>query len=65
MCLQNNCDQQNFGHSSWSEENFDTHQLQQWKDEIMVWNPDEWRGIKAIGLSPDIIWTPDVILSNS
>ena len=31
----------------------------------MVWNPDEWKGILAIGLSPDKIWTPDVIFSNS
>ena len=39
--------------------------VQQWRDEIMMWNPDEWKGIVAIGLSPDKIWTPDVIFSNS
>ncbi len=38
---------------------------QQWQDDIMVWDPDKWGGIDIIGMSPDHIWTPDVILSNS
>ncbi|XP_034167310.1 5-hydroxytryptamine receptor 3B [Pangasianodon hypophthalmus] len=34
-----------------------------WKDEFLVWDPEEFDGITEISLSSDAIWVPDVIIS--
>uniref|UniRef100_A0A3P8QRG9 5-hydroxytryptamine (serotonin) receptor 3B n=1 Tax=Astatotilapia calliptera TaxID=8154 RepID=A0A3P8QRG9_ASTCA len=36
---------------------------QVWTDEFLVWDPDEFEGIKEISLSSEAIWIPDVIIS--
>ncbi|XP_026989972.2 5-hydroxytryptamine receptor 3B [Tachysurus fulvidraco] len=36
---------------------------QVWKDEFLVWDPEEFDGITEISLSSDAIWVPDVIIS--
>ncbi|XP_028322344.1 5-hydroxytryptamine receptor 3B [Gouania willdenowi] len=36
---------------------------QLWKDEFLVWDPEEFDGINEISLSSDAIWIPDVIVS--
>ncbi|XP_069565690.1 5-hydroxytryptamine receptor 3B-like [Brachyistius frenatus] len=34
-----------------------------WRDEFLVWDPEEFDGINEISLSSDAIWIPDVIVS--
>ncbi|XP_030638859.1 5-hydroxytryptamine receptor 3B [Chanos chanos] len=34
-----------------------------WKDEFLVWDPEEFEGVTEISLSSDAIWVPDVIIS--
>ncbi|KAL7853893.1 hypothetical protein AOLI_G00207370 [Acnodon oligacanthus] len=34
-----------------------------WKDEFLMWDPEEFDGITEISLSSDAIWVPDVIIS--
>lgn len=34
-----------------------------WRDEFLVWDPEEFDGINEISLSSDAIWVPDVIVS--
>uniref|UniRef100_A0A4W4EB64 5-hydroxytryptamine (serotonin) receptor 3B n=1 Tax=Electrophorus electricus TaxID=8005 RepID=A0A4W4EB64_ELEEL len=34
-----------------------------WKDEFLVWDPEEFDGITEISLSSDAIWVPDIIIS--
>ncbi|XP_041864189.1 5-hydroxytryptamine receptor 3B [Melanotaenia boesemani] len=36
---------------------------QLWRDEFLVWDPEEFDGINEISLSSDAIWVPDVIVS--
>lgn len=39
--------------------------FQIWTDEFLVWDPEEFDGIKEISLSSDAIWIPDVIVSET
>nr|XP_015817540.2 5-hydroxytryptamine receptor 3B [Nothobranchius furzeri] len=34
-----------------------------WRDEFLVWDPEEFDGINEISLPSDAIWVPDVIVS--
>ncbi|KAM6907627.1 5-hydroxytryptamine receptor 3B [Xenentodon cancila] len=34
-----------------------------WRDEFLVWDPEEFDGINEISLSSDAIWVPDIIVS--
>ncbi|XP_068457041.1 5-hydroxytryptamine receptor 3B-like [Clinocottus analis] len=34
-----------------------------WTDEFLVWDPEEFDGINEISMSSDVIWIPDVIIS--
>ncbi|XP_072231615.1 5-hydroxytryptamine receptor 3B-like [Leuresthes tenuis] len=34
-----------------------------WRDEFLVWDPEEFDGINELSLSSDAIWVPDVIVS--
>ncbi|MGH0166599.1 UNVERIFIED_CONTAM: hypothetical protein FKN15_063282 [Acipenser sinensis] len=34
-----------------------------WNDEFLVWDPAEFDGINEISLSFDVIWVPDIIIS--
>ncbi|XP_023818524.2 5-hydroxytryptamine receptor 3B [Oryzias latipes] len=36
---------------------------QMWRDEFLVWDPEEFDGINEISLSSDALWVPDVIVS--
>lgn len=36
-----------------------------WKDEYLMWKPEEWGGVKDIRIPIDDIWRPDIILYNS
>ncbi|XP_029957254.1 5-hydroxytryptamine receptor 3B [Salarias fasciatus] len=36
---------------------------QVWRDEFLVWDPEEFDGINEISLSSDAIWIPDVIVT--
>ncbi|XP_031563430.1 neuronal acetylcholine receptor subunit alpha-9-like isoform X2 [Actinia tenebrosa] len=38
---------------------------QNWTNEIMAWNPDDFDGIKSISLEASDIWLPDTILYNN
>ena len=35
-----------------------------WKDEYMVWNPDDYGGLNETRVLPEQIWTPDILLYN-
>lgn len=36
-----------------------------WEDKRLSWNPDDFGGIKATRVYPDLVWTPGVILYNT
>ncbi|KAH7731182.1 CRE-ACR-17 protein [Aphelenchoides avenae] len=36
-----------------------------WNDEFLVWNPDEFDGIKEIHVPADMIWRPDLLVYNN
>ena len=36
-----------------------------WKDEFLVWDPNEWDGVQDFRLPIDQIWKPDILLYNS
>uniref|UniRef100_A0A0K0F618 Neuronal acetylcholine receptor subunit eat-2 (inferred by orthology to a C. elegans protein) n=1 Tax=Strongyloides venezuelensis TaxID=75913 RepID=A0A0K0F618_STRVS len=36
-----------------------------WSDYKLIWDPDEYGGIKTIQLPPDSVWRPDILLFNS
>ena len=38
--------------------------LQLWMDELMVWDPDKYYGIKQLRIPVSKIWLPDLILVN-
>ncbi|KAI1722194.1 neurotransmitter-gated ion-channel ligand binding domain-containing protein [Ditylenchus destructor] len=38
---------------------------QEWKDELLQWNPEDFNGIKSLRVPCDLIWTPDIVLYNS
>ncbi|MCP9260160.1 hypothetical protein DINM_003342 [Dirofilaria immitis] len=37
---------------------------QEWKDELLVWDPKEFDGIESIRVPCDLIWLPDIVLYN-
>ncbi|KAK2144516.1 hypothetical protein LSH36_749g01013 [Paralvinella palmiformis] len=39
--------------------------LQQWRDEYLTWLPDQYDGIEAIRIEPNLIWIPDITLYNT
>ncbi|XP_063711538.1 neuronal acetylcholine receptor subunit alpha-2-like [Symsagittifera roscoffensis] len=38
---------------------------QEWYDEYMQWNPEDFGGITNTGVSPDRIWKPEIVLYNN
>ncbi len=38
---------------------------QQWTDEILTWDPEEFGGITDLRLPPYVTWTPDIVLYNT
>lgn len=42
-----------------------THSKQSWTDYRLIWNPEEYEGIKSIVVTEDDIWLPDIALFNS
>ncbi|MEQ2221900.1 hypothetical protein ILYODFUR_020396 [Ilyodon furcidens] len=34
-----------------------------WKDEFLVWDPEDFDGITELSLSSDAIWVPDIIVA--
>ncbi|KAM3721114.1 Neuronal acetylcholine receptor [Dirofilaria immitis] len=38
---------------------------QEWKDELLVWDPKEFDGIESIRVPCDLIWLPDIVLYNN
>ena len=36
-----------------------------WRDERMVWDPEEYDGIESINFAQDDVWIPTILLSNS
>ena len=33
-----------------------------WKDEYLVWNPDDYNGLQEIFIIPSDVWTPRLVL---
>jgi len=38
--------------------------VQFWQDEFLVWNPEDYDGIRWVSMPPSYIWTPDIELYN-
>ena len=38
--------------------------MQEWQDEQLQWDPDEFNGISILRLPCDSIWLPDIVLYN-
>uniref|UniRef100_F1KVU9 Neuronal acetylcholine receptor subunit alpha-10 n=1 Tax=Ascaris suum TaxID=6253 RepID=F1KVU9_ASCSU len=38
---------------------------QEWKDELLRWDPKEFGGIQSIRIPCDLIWLPDIVLYNN
>ena len=38
---------------------------QRWYDPRLVWNPNDYGGLKTIKVKPSSVWTPDIVLYNS
>ncbi|KAK0422424.1 hypothetical protein QR680_007564 [Steinernema hermaphroditum] len=38
---------------------------QEWKDELLRWDPKEFGGIESIRIPCDLIWLPDIVLYNN
>uniref|UniRef100_A0A915ELA1 Uncharacterized protein n=1 Tax=Ditylenchus dipsaci TaxID=166011 RepID=A0A915ELA1_9BILA len=38
---------------------------QEWKDELLMWDPADFNGIKSLRVPCDLIWIPDIVLYNS
>ena len=38
--------------------------LKSWKDEFLIWNPEDFDGIRHLTVSPDTLWVPDVYFFN-
>lgn len=36
-----------------------------WKNEFMIWNPEDWNGIEYIPVHSESVWAPDIILKNN
>lgn len=39
--------------------------LQRWKDDYLIWNPDDYGGVVSVKMSYEKIWIPDVMLYNT
>ncbi|VDN01622.1 unnamed protein product [Thelazia callipaeda] len=39
--------------------------IQEWKDELLVWDPEQFDGIKSIRVPCNLIWLPDIVLYNN
>ncbi|VDK56680.1 unnamed protein product, partial [Gongylonema pulchrum] len=39
--------------------------VQEWKDELLVWDPKEFGGIESMRVPCDLIWLPDIVLYNN
>uniref|UniRef100_A0A914DDF4 Neurotransmitter-gated ion-channel ligand-binding domain-containing protein n=1 Tax=Acrobeloides nanus TaxID=290746 RepID=A0A914DDF4_9BILA len=37
---------------------------QEWKDELLRWDPKEFGGIESLRIPCDLIWLPDLVLYN-
>lgn len=37
---------------------------QEWRDELLQWNPDDFNGITSIRIPCDLLWLPDIVLYN-
>ena len=37
---------------------------QEWRDELLTWDPEEFGGITMIRIPCDKIWLPDIVLYN-
>ena len=37
----------------------------EWFDPQLVWNPDNYGGLKTFNVKPSTIWVPDIVLYNS
>lgn len=37
---------------------------QEWNDELLRWNPEDFGGIEEIRIPCDKIWLPDIVLYN-
>ncbi|VDN14962.1 unnamed protein product [Dibothriocephalus latus] len=35
-----------------------------WRDEVLTWNPKDFKGLTSIRLPVNLIWTPDIVLYN-
>uniref|UniRef100_A0AC34RR07 Neurotransmitter-gated ion-channel ligand-binding domain-containing protein n=1 Tax=Panagrolaimus sp. JU765 TaxID=591449 RepID=A0AC34RR07_9BILA len=33
-----------------------------WKDEFLIWNPEEFNGIRQLHIPSDMIWQPDLLV---
>ncbi|WKX88903.1 hypothetical protein Q1695_008496 [Nippostrongylus brasiliensis] len=38
---------------------------QEWNDELLRWNPDDFGGIQSLRIPCDLIWLPDIVLYNN
>ncbi|CAF3648475.1 unnamed protein product [Adineta steineri] len=38
---------------------------QEWHDEFLKWNPDDFNGIQRLNLPSKLIWLPDIVLYNN
>ncbi|CAF3490687.1 unnamed protein product [Adineta steineri] len=38
---------------------------QEWRDEFLQWNPDDFNGIRRLNLPSKLIWLPDIVLYNN
>lgn len=36
-----------------------------WKDEYLVWDPNQFFNITSLTLTPDLVWLPDLVIVNS
>ena len=37
---------------------------QEWRDELLTWNPADFGGLQRIRIPCDLIWLPDIVLYN-
>lgn len=38
--------------------------LQEWQDERLIWDPNEYNGLETLRMPCDKIWLPDIVLYN-
>jgi len=38
--------------------------VQQWKDILLAWEPNDYGGVNTVRVPPSKIWTPDIVLYN-